>query len=275
MRKILPHGFTSMLLLLVLHVQFDQSIAFNYLHNRARRTTYECEGLQSALIDLDLEIEFTVKDIDVIEPQVIRRTVPIVNTAGMNISASNFFGKQVLSIKECKSELTGLLSNTIEIEEEFLNYRIEYLTKYLEYKYIPIQTIPFLNFALTGEWAMLYSNTLRPREDPTLAYEIFQEITPNPEERSTEGTINNIINWKLNRIDDQSCGDLVVNCNYKFNTKGDLDLTLIDHLLMPKAESPKDVEDLIMTIQRSVPFESFDPDGILAHITVSQSFLFS
>jgi hypothetical protein len=37
-------------------------------------------------------------------------------------------------------------------------------------------------------------------------------------------------------------GDLIVKCSYKFNTKGDLDVSLIEHLLKPKNESPKDVE---------------------------------
>jgi hypothetical protein len=110
---------------------------------------------------------------------------------------------------------------------------------------------------------------LTPRADKTLTYEISQEIISTEAEGSTTGILNNIINWSLNRTDDQSSGDLVVNCGYVFNTKGDLDVTLIEHLLMPKGESPKDVEDLIMSVQRSVPFESFDPNETLVHNTVS------
>jgi hypothetical protein len=40
-------------------------------------------------------------------------------------------------------------------------------------------------------------------------------------------------------------GDLIVKCSYRFNTKGDLDVSLIEHLLKPKDESPKDVEVFI------------------------------
>ena len=60
----------------------------------------------------------------------------------------------------------------------------------------------------------------------------------------------------------------MVKCEYLFNTKGDLDVTLVEHVLIPKNESPKDIEDLIMSIQRSIPFESFDPDNIRMQNTV-------
>ena len=254
------------LLFLALLANFHQTSSFKIIQARTCVKFLRAALQLSAAGSMVVENEGATEILDVLE---MRRTVPVVNTAGMNISASNYFGKQVLSTAECKRELIGLLTNAIEIEEEFLDYRVEYLTKYLEYKYIPIQTTPFLNFALSGEWAMLYSNILTPRADDTLQFKIFQEINPNDETGSSSGVINNIINWKLDRSDDQSSGDLVVNCKYLFNTKGDLDVTLVEHLLMPKDESPKDVEDLILSIQRSVPFESFDPNDIRVKNTVS------
>ena len=249
--------------LLVTLTHLCQSAAFLNLHRRILSAS-DRQPLGSLVID-----EVPVQDDDTIEQFVTRRTVPVANTAGMNISAANFFGRQVLSTVECKAELIGLLTDSIEIEEEFLDYRVEYLTKYLEYKYIPIQTTPFLNFALSGEWAMLYSNILTPRADETLQFKILQEVLPNEIFGSPGGVLNNVINWKLNRADDQSSGNLVVKCEYLFNTKGDLQVTLNEHILMPEDESPKDVEDLIMSIQRSVPFESFDPNDIRIQNTVS------
>ena len=256
-------------LLLVTLAHLCQSTALLNLHQQLRRK--ECrQPLRSSVID-----ELTVQnEEDIIGQFASRRTVPVANTAGMNITAANFFGRQVLSTAECKTELIGLLTNRIEIEKEFMDYRVEYLTKYLEYKYIPIQTTPFLNFALTGEWDMLYSNILTPRADESLEFEISQEIVPNEIFGSPGGVLNNVINWKLNRADDQSSGNLMVKCEYLFNTKGDLDVTLVEHVLIPKNESPKDIEDLIMSIQRSIPFESFDPDNIRMQNTVRYDLYF-
>ena len=263
-------AIASVFLLIFAPSYLHQSGAFTTIQGISSSRLFKSRLQSSVIEELTIE-ESAVEDDDIVEKMQTRRTVPVVNTAGMNISASNFFGKQVLSTAECKRELIGLLRDEIEIEAEFLAYRLEYLTKYLEYKYIPIQTTPFLNFALSGEWAMLYSNILTPRADETLEFKICQEIKPNEDDGSHRGTLNNIIKWKLNRVDDQSSGDLVVNCQYLFNTKGDLDVALVEHILMPTNESPKDVEDLIMSIQRSVPFESFDPNDIRIQNTVSTS----
>mmetsp|Transcript_21486 Transcript_21486/g.20767 ORF Transcript_21486/g.20767 Transcript_21486/m.20767 type:complete len:285 (-) Transcript_21486:127-981(-) len=242
-------------------VLLHNSIGFNINYGVHRYNVLS--QLRSSLLESE---DIMVNDLGEIPGR--RKTAAIKNTVGMNISASNFFGNQCFSIKEAKKELIGLLLKEIEIEEEFLDYRVEYLTKYLEYKYIPIQTIPFLNFALSGTWSMLYSNILRSRADNTLLYKISQEINPSDTEGGGDGgTVDNIIGWELDRPDDKAYGDLIVKCSYRFNTKGDLDVSLIEHLLKPKDESPKDVEDLIMSIQKSIPFESFDPDEILVHNT--------
>lgn len=240
-----------------------QSIALKKFHASAYRRAHG-PLLRSSVID-----DVLVKEDDTVTSFLPRRTIPIVNTASMNISAANFFGKQVLSTTECKKELIGLLTKKIEIEEEFLDYRIEYLTKYLEYKYVPIQTIPFLNFALSGNWDMLYSNALVTRADKSLDWKISQEIISDEGEGST-GILNNIVKWKLISTDSSYLGNLVVNCKYLFNTKGDLDVALQEHLLMPNGNAPPDVEELIMSIQRSIPFESFDPDDIRIKNTVSR-----
>lgn len=233
--------------------------------------TNSCRKAHGSLLRSSVIDDVIVKEEDAITSFLPRRTIPIVNTASMNISAANFFGRQVLSTAECKRELIGLLSKTIEIEEEFLDYRVEYLTKYLEYKYIPIQTIPFLNFALSGNWDMLYSNALVTRADKTLDYTISQEIIADEGEGSATGILNNIVKWELKSTDCSYLGDLVVNCKYLFNTKGDLDVSLQEHLLMPNGNAPQDVEELIMSIQRSIPFESFDPDDIRIKNTVGRN----
>lgn len=189
--------------------------------------------------------------------------VPIANTASMDISVTNPFGPAVLSLTECQQELLSLLRREIAIENEsFYHCRIEYLTKVLEQTYIPAQTVPFLQFILTGEWKQLYSNVLTPRADATLEVDIHQEITPSPTD-GMGGMLRNRIAWELRRPDDKSHGDMVVQCGYQINTKGEMDVSLIEHFLLPVGEMPKDPEDLVMSMQRTVPFEVFDPDFVL------------
>lgn len=252
---------TAFVLSFLIAFYFPKSLALTRLRGR-NLLKFRGLRLKSTLLE-----NILVEDVEV-STALPRRTIPVVNTAGLNISAANFFGRQVFSVDECRLELVGLLRGEIEIEEEFLHYRVEYLTKYLEYKYIPIQTIPFLNFALSGEWDILYSNAITPRADDCFSYKTSQEISGNESEGGNGGVLNNVIRWKLNRPDEQCSGDLVVSCQYQLNTKGDLDITLVEHLLIPQGDAPRDVEDLIMSVQKSVPFESFDPNDIRMQNTV-------
>jgi hypothetical protein len=100
------------------------------------------------------------------EEETIIRAVPIINTASLNISVTNPFSFPVKSINDAREELHQIL--VTGATEAFHHYRVEYLTKVLESSYIPIQTIPFMNFALSGDWSLVYSNVLTPRADPTL-----------------------------------------------------------------------------------------------------------
>jgi hypothetical protein len=47
-----------------------------------------------------------------------------------------------------------------------------------------------------------------------------------------------------------------------------LDVRLDEHILIPIEGMPNDVEELIMAMQRSLPFESFDPNEVLMTNTV-------
>ena len=193
--------------------------------------------------------------------------VPTFNTASLDISMSNPFGSAILSLSECRKELLAILRKEIVMEEEmFYHARVEYLTKVLEGTFTPAQTIPFLQLILSGDWYLAYSNVLLPRADPTLEVSVQQEIQPlgmGGDKEPGYGEIRNRIMWKLNRPNDQTFGDFVAECQYQITTKGDLDVTLKEHFLLPNDEIPNDPEDLVMSLQRSVPFEAFDPDQIL------------
>lgn len=94
--------------------------------------------------------------------------VPTVNTKAFDISISNPFGPIVKNIESCRQELISIVNGSLEMETNFYHCRIEYLSKVLQANFIPIQTIPFLNLAMQGEWRFRYSNTLIPQKDNDL-----------------------------------------------------------------------------------------------------------
>ena len=207
---------------------------------------------------------------DDVEASLLLKTkTPTRKSGDTDANAAQSFGPQILSVADCKKELLRVIANQKPIEGDYRRNRIEYLTKYLELNYTPIQTVPFLNYVLSGRWDVIYSNVLIRGADSAFHYKICQEITANELEGKFDGSMKNIIKWDLQRADEVCSGDLVVNSKYELNTKGDLNVALLEHLLMPNGDAPKDVEDLIMTVQRSIPFEFFDPDGVLIQNTVS------
>jgi hypothetical protein len=57
--------------------------------------------------------------------------------------------------------------------------------------------------------------------------------------------------------------------SYELSSRGELQITLEQHLLLPDT-APRSIgfEELVQSIQRSIPFENFDPDGVTATTTV-------
>lgn len=88
-----------------------------------------------------------------------------------------------------------------------------------------------------------------------------------------EGTCLNEIIWKWNKDNtsslafDDSCnyaGKFSVMCKYNVNTKGDLCIHgEIDHTLTLDRDIPDNIEDFIISLQRTVPLEIFDPVDIV------------
>jgi hypothetical protein len=245
-------------------VLFDSSSAFHSVskkswHGRIRAIH------RAAVVD---EIALAAAD-DVETSSLLKTKTSSTNLVENNANTAESLGPQILSVADCKKELLRVIANQTPIEGDYRHNRIEYLTKYLELSYTPIQTIPFLNYVLSGRWDVIYSNVLIRGADSTFHYRISQEITANESEGKFDGFLKNLIKWDLKRADEVCSGDLVVNSKYELNTKGDLNVALLEHLLMPNGDAPKNVEELIMTVQRSIPFEFFDPDGVLIQNTVS------
>ena len=215
----------------------------------------------------ETEAETEIDAADVSETP--RRVVGVFNTGALNISSSNPFGAPCSSVQQAKDELISVvlssMSPTPSPLSEFERFRIDYLVKYLEATHVPIQTGQFLSLALGGEWSLAYSNALLPRADPSLITSVTQEIAPAA--NNSHGHLVNKISWRLDRATgDAGSGVLEVRCDYAVSTKGALNVALQEHVLSIE-QLPLDAEEVIMTMQRCVPFQTFDPDGAAMQTT--------
>eukprot|EP00600_Ochromonadales_sp_CCMP1393_P013590 CAMPEP_0174998482 /NCGR_PEP_ID=MMETSP0005-20121125/1531_1 /TAXON_ID=420556 /ORGANISM="Ochromonas sp., Strain CCMP1393" /LENGTH=384 /DNA_ID=CAMNT_0016253119 /DNA_START=110 /DNA_END=1264 /DNA_ORIENTATION=+ len=207
--------------------------------------------------------------------------VPIVNRGRMDISVESPYGDLLKSTKAAKSELLSLIQQDVDSLD--VHFRLEYIIKFLEYAYTPIQTIPFLNMAISGRWKKLYSNVYTPRAVPELQFEIYQTINCGEGADQPKGKISEEIVWKYSEerespmagesplgfsdralserptITTHSDGVMEVLSNYEINSKGHLLVALDEHVLRANS-MPNNVEEFLANLQRTIPFESFDPN---------------
>lgn len=205
------------------------------------------------------------------------KTIAIFHPAELNISHSNPFGEEVRSLDDAAAELKHLVVDRRKelADSDFLKCRIEYLVKVLKQKYVPSFTVEFMNLAMSGDWSHQYSNVLLRRADASLNYRIVQKIVPEDSkigegdgkgaERLLEtnnraiGKVINQVRWSVVDNQDQlNIGELAVHANYTINSKGSLGLCLQDHV-MNVEKLTLDPTELVMAIQKSIPFQFFDP----------------
>ena len=179
-----------------------------------------------------------------------------------NITATNPYGERVSGAMGAKEELLSLLqtmpidSPRIADEDASKHFRIDYLVKVLEAHHTPIQTSQFLTLVITGRWKLCYSNIVRHKADESLKFTIYQNVSSTD---MISGSLCNSVEWRLERPDDEASGVLNIVSSYSILPEGSLGASLMEHVLLPKS-LPRDVEELISSIQRSVPYDFFDND---------------
>jgi hypothetical protein len=166
-----------------------------------------------------------------------------------------------LSIFEIKDNLLDLLPRMTGTEEEFREVELSVNT--LESKYVPPQTLDFLNLAMGGEWQLLFSTNLRGGPRPFFRLkEMFQKVNPT----GLKGSVVNVVRWDL--MQDQESGIFDCSgtfsavCSYEINQGARMIMELKDHTLELARGSavPSDVQGLVGQIHRSMPTELFDPN---------------
>lgn len=90
---------------------------------------------------------------------------------------------------------------------------------------------------------------------------IYQDILT---EVSGNGLCRNRIDWEFKDANNESklcVGNFKIETKYEINSKGHLNTYGIEHILQTD-HIPKDVEGFIISVQRSLPNELFDPEEI-------------
>jgi hypothetical protein len=230
---------------------------------------------QSSTTDVGVE---ELEDADTVSSAIkLGKTIAVFHPAELNISHTNPFGEEVRSLGDAAAELKHLVTDRrVELAgSDFLKCRIEYLVKVLKQNYVPSFTVEFMNLAMSGDWSHQYSNVLLRRADASLNYRIVQRIIPEDSKigesdgKSSEriletnnnaiGKVINEVKWNVVDNHDQvNIGELSVHSNYTINSKGSLGLSLQEHI-MNVEKLTLDPTDLVMAIQRSIPFQFFDP----------------
>lgn len=85
--------------------------------------------------------------------------------------------------------------------------------------------------------------------------------TPLPQ----QGNLTNLLTWTL--LDEGIDGRLEVECDYVFDARGWMNVSLRRHRLLPN-QMPRDPKDLAVLLQRAMPHEFWDPNGHAMETTV-------
>lgn len=166
---------------------------------------------------------------------------------------------------EIKSRLLDLLPRMKGTPEEY--HSVESYVNALEDRYVPVQTLDFLNLAMSGEWQLLFSTNIGGNPRPNFRLrELFQRIECN----DMNGTIVNEAAWDWAEDHDgpgipasfDGYGTFSIKCSYSINQGARMVLDLNDHAInLGKGSAiPKDVEKLVGLLYRAIPTELFDPN---------------
>ena len=167
------------------------------------------------------------------------------------------------SMQELKNELLDLLAHMTGQEHEFR--RVEQLVNVMEDRYMPAQTLGFLNLALEGSWQLLFSTNMSGTPNPQKfrLRELVQTIHTN----QRTGQIDNTAAWDLAEAGDGQflChGSFTVTCPYQINqgARCVIQQDMTNHPVLrpaPGSPIPHDVPALVGLLHRSLPKSLLDP----------------
>jgi len=170
-----------------------------------------------------------------------------------------------LDTMEIKKRLLNLLPRMMGTQEEYNT--VESYVNTLEDRYVAIQTVDFLNLAMSGEWQLLFSTNLggSPRPDFRLS-ELFQRV----ETSDKNGTVVTQATWSWAEdhtamtlpMSFDTSGTFSIKCSYSIEEGARMIMELNKHVLeLAKGTPiPKDPEVLVNMLFKAIPRELFDPN---------------
>ncbi|GKY92152.1 hypothetical protein MPSEU_000186500 [Mayamaea pseudoterrestris] len=179
-----------------------------------------------------------------------------------SIQSSSETKASASNLLQAKQDLLHLLPRMTGQADEFR--RVEQLVNTLENQYQPAQTLQFLNFAMQGDWQLLFSTNLAglPMMNPNIfrLREQYQRAACN----GLEGTLQTEATWDFAQaqagIFDVS-GTFQVTSRYKITQGARMVVQeQPDHVLTLAQGSavPNDAQALVGMLHRSMPKELFD-----------------
>lgn len=165
-----------------------------------------------------------------------------------------------LTSEEAKQALIDLIPRMTGSEEEYR--AVESYVNLLEEKYSPVQTIDFLNLALSGEWQLLFSTNLTGRPNMKLR---MTELVQIIEADGFGGSLTNSAQWSYADNEEgtfNTSGIFNIKCSYTINQGSRMVIDLDEHQLRPAKGSgvPSDVPAMCALLERAIPQEMFHPN---------------
>lgn len=174
---------------------------------------------------------------------------------------------QEMQAAQVRDLLVDLLPRMTGQKDEFR--QVENYINALEDKYVQVQTLDFLNLAISGDWQLLFStNRLGIPNTKLRLRELIQRIDP----KNLNGTVTNMARWDLAEeipgVFDCT-GTFSVKCDYSINQGARMNIDLKDHVLELSRGSkvPTDVERLVGMLSGAMPSELFDPNELAMDTT--------
>lgn len=174
---------------------------------------------------------------------------------------------QEMQAAQVRDLLVDLLPRMTGQKDEFR--QVENYINALEDKYVQVQTLDFLNLAISGDWQLLFStNRLGIPNTKLRLRELIQRIDP----KNLNGTVTNMARWDLAEeipgVFDCT-GTFSVKCDYSINQGARMNIDLKDLVLELSRGSkvPTDVEGLVGMLSGAMPSELFDPNELAMDTT--------
>lgn len=165
-----------------------------------------------------------------------------------------------MSPEDAKSALIELIPRMTGSDEEYRS--VESYVNLLEDKYSSIQTIDFLNLAMSGDWQLLFSTNLMGRPNRKLR---LTELVQKIEADGFNGTLTNLATWDYaeDEATFDASGNFNIKCSYSINQGARMVIDLDDHeLRLAKGSNvPSDVPEVVGLLNRAIPKELFDPNN--------------